>query len=83
MLVLATVEDMLIDHVDFSQAFLQGDMLEEKAFEGDVYISPPPGYGEDAKCVYCGDRDFSSWSTVGVCFQCEGFVWARGVSPHF
>ena len=26
---------------------------------------------------------FSSWSTVGVSFQCEGFVWAREVSPHF
>jgi len=26
-------------------------MLEEEGFEGDVYISPPPGYGEDAKYV--------------------------------
>ena len=52
MLALATAEDMLIDHVDISQAFLQGDMLEEEGFEGDVYISPPPGYGEDAKYVY-------------------------------
>jgi len=48
----ATAGDMLIDHVDISQAFLQGDMLEEEGFEGDVYISPPPGYGEDAKYVY-------------------------------
>jgi len=23
------------------------------------------------------------WSTVGVCFRCEGFVWAMEVSPHF
>jgi len=52
MLALATAEDMLIDHVDISQAFLQGDMLEEEGFEGAVYISPPPGYGEDAKYVY-------------------------------
>ena len=52
MLALATAEDMLIDHVDINRAFLQDDMLEEEGFEGDVYISPPPGYGEDAKYVY-------------------------------
>jgi len=40
MLALATAEDMLIDHVDINQAFLQGDMLEEDGFEGNVYISP-------------------------------------------
>ena len=41
-LALATTEDMLIDHVDISQAFLQGDLLEEEGFEGDVFISPLP-----------------------------------------
>jgi len=46
------IEDMLITHVDIIQAFLQGDMLKEECFEGDVYILPPPGYGEDAKYVY-------------------------------
>ena len=30
-----------------------------------------------------GERGFFSWSTVAICFQCEGFVWAREVSPHF
>ena len=39
-------------NVDINRAFLQDDMLEEEGFEGDVYISPPPGYGEDAKYVY-------------------------------
>jgi len=52
MLALATAEDMLIDHVVISQAFLQGDLLEEEGFEGDVFISPPPRYGKDAKYVY-------------------------------
>jgi len=52
MLALAIAEDMLIDHVDINRAFLQDDMLEEEGFEGDVYISPPPGYVEDAKYVY-------------------------------
>ena len=53
MLALATAEDMLIDHVDISQAFFQGDMLGAQVFEGNVYIPPPPGYGEDEKCVNC------------------------------
>ena len=52
MLALATAEDMLIDHVNISQAFLQGDLLEEEGFEDNLLISPPPGYGEDVKCVY-------------------------------
>jgi len=52
MLALATAKDMLIDHVDISQAFLQGDMLEEEGSEGDVFISPPPGFSGDAKYVY-------------------------------
>jgi len=52
MLALATAEDMLINHVDISQAFLQGDLFEEEGFEGDVFISPPSGYSEDAKYVY-------------------------------
>jgi len=51
MLALATAEDMLIDHVDINQALLQGDMLEEDGSEDNVYISPPPDYGEDVKYV--------------------------------
>jgi len=47
-LALATAEDMLINHVDISQAFLQGNLLKDKGFEGDVFISPPPS----AKYVY-------------------------------
>jgi len=30
-----------------------------------------------------GERGVSSWSTVGVCLQCEEFVRAKEVSPHF
>jgi len=52
MLALANAKDMLIDHVDIGQAFLQGDLLEEEGLEGDVFISPPPGYGGDAIYVY-------------------------------
>ena len=44
---------MPIDHVDtsliHSQAFC---MLVEEGFVGEVYITPPPGYGKDNKYVY-------------------------------
>ena len=30
-----------------------------------------------------GERGFSIWSVVGICFHCEGFVWAWEVSPYF
>jgi len=35
------------DHVDISQAFVQGDLLPGDGHNGKVYISPPPGYTED------------------------------------
>ena len=50
---LAPAAAMLTNHVGISQAFLQGDLLEEQGFEGDVYILPPPGYGEDPKYFCC------------------------------
>jgi len=49
MLALATAEDMYIDHVDISQAFVQGDLI-----EGDrrIFMTAPPGYDEDPAYVY-------------------------------
>jgi len=81
MLALATAEEKLIDHVDISQVFLQGDLLEEEGFEGDVFISPPPGYGEDAKFVYrlCAPllgACTSSWAwhtTMSAFMERQGF----------
>ena len=35
---------MLCDHVDISQAFVQGDLLPGDGHNGKVYISSPPGY---------------------------------------
>ena len=43
---------MLCDHVDISQAFVQGDLLPGDGHHGKVYISPPPGYTEDDGYVY-------------------------------
>ena len=44
---LATQHHMLCDHVDISQAFVQGDLLPGDGHNGKVYISPPPGYTDD------------------------------------
>jgi hypothetical protein len=49
---LATQHHMLCDHVDISQAFVQGDLLPGDGHNGKVYISPPPGYTEDDGYVY-------------------------------
>ena len=49
---LATQHNMLCDHVDISQAFVQGDLLPGDGHNGKVYISPPPGFTEDNGYVY-------------------------------
>ena len=42
MLALATQHNMFTDHVDISQAFVQGDLLTGDDHNGKVYISAPP-----------------------------------------
>ena len=42
-LALATQNNMHCDHVDISQAFVQGDLLPGDGYNGKVYISAPPG----------------------------------------
>jgi hypothetical protein len=43
---------MFTDHVDISQAFVQGDLLPGDGHNGKVYISAPPGYPEDPEIRY-------------------------------
>jgi len=43
----ATQQNMFTDHVDISQAFVQGELLPEVGHNGKVYISSPPGYDKD------------------------------------
>ena len=52
MLPLATQHNMFTDHVDISQAFVQGDLLPGDGHNGKVYISAPPGYPEDPEICY-------------------------------
>jgi hypothetical protein len=49
---LATQLDMFTDHVDISQAFVQGELLPGDGHNGNVYISSPPGYEEDSRYIY-------------------------------
>jgi len=50
---LATQQNMFTDHVDISQAFVQGELLSGDGHNGNVCISSPPGYDEDPLYVYC------------------------------
>ena len=44
---LAAQQNMFTDHVNISQAFVQGELLPGEGHDGKVYISSPPGYDED------------------------------------
>ena len=51
-LALATQNNMHCDHVDISQAFVQGDLLPGDGYNGKIYIFAPLGYDEDPNYVY-------------------------------
>jgi len=44
---LATQQNMFTDHVDISQAFVQGELLPRDGHNGKVHIFSPPGYDEE------------------------------------
>ncbi len=52
LLAIATQHNMHTDHVDISQAFTQGELLQGDGQNGKVYISAPPGYREDPDYCY-------------------------------
>jgi len=49
---LATQQNMFTDHVDFSQTFVQGELLPGDGHNGKVYFFSTPGYDEDPLYVY-------------------------------
>jgi len=49
---LATQQNMFMDHINISQAFVQGELLPGDGHNGKVYISSPPGYDEHPLYVY-------------------------------
>ena len=49
---LVTQLDMFTDHVDISQAFVEGELLPGDGHNGNVYISSPSGYDEDSRYIY-------------------------------
>jgi len=50
---LATQQNKFKDHVDISQAFVQGELPPGDGHDGKVYISSPRGYDEDPLYVFC------------------------------
>ena len=49
---LAAANDMEMDQIDISQAFLQGDLLPGDGRRGRVFIAPPPGHPEEEGIVW-------------------------------
>ena len=49
---LATQQHMFMDHINFTQAFVQGELLPGDGHSGKVHISSPPGYDENPLDVY-------------------------------
>jgi len=43
---------MFTDHVDISQALVQGELLPGDCHNGNVCISPPLGYEEHSRYIY-------------------------------
>ena len=56
---LATQLDMFTDHVNISQAFIQGELLPGDGHNGNVYISSPPGCDEDSRYIYRPSSHFT------------------------
>ena len=52
LLVITTQRNMYTDHVDISQAFTQGELLDGDGQNGKVYISSPPDYVEGNEYCY-------------------------------
>ena len=66
---------MFTDHVDFSHAFVQGELLPGDGDNGKVYISSPPGYDKDPlyvyhllKPLYCMPSANRAWHTTMSAF---------------
>ena len=49
---LAAANDMKMDQIDISQAFLQGDLLPGDGRRGRVFIAPPPGHPEEEGIIW-------------------------------
>jgi len=78
----ATQQNMFMDHVDISQAFVQAELLPGDGHNDQFYISSPPGYEEDPlyvhrlpKPLYSLPSAARAWHTTMSAFLTkEGFA---------
>jgi hypothetical protein len=61
---IATQHNMHTDHVDVSQAFTQGELLDGDGQNGKVYISTPSTYPEDPSYCYLLKRALYNMSSA-------------------
>ena len=87
---LATQLDMFTDHVDISQAFVQGELLPWDSHNGNVYISSPPGYEEDSrytfrllKPLYGMPSAARAWHTTNQRFSGKRRLRKRGFRKEY
>jgi hypothetical protein len=80
-LALATQNNMHCDHVDISQAFVQGDLLPGDEHNGKVYISAPPGFEEDPNYVYLLRRPLYGMPSAARASHYERVFQKSGMHP--
>jgi len=74
---LAAANDMEMDQVDISQAFIQGDLLPGDGRRGRVFIAPPPGYPEDDHIVWQLQKPLYGMPQSARCWHLTMSKWLR------
>ena len=79
---LAAANDMEMDQVDISQAFIQGDLLPGDGRRGRVFIAPPPGYPEDDDIVWQLQKPLYGMPQSARCWHLTMSKWLRKQGFH-
>lgn len=79
MLAIATEKSMLLEHVDISQCFVQGDLIPDDEV---MYMYPPPGYDEDPKYVYKLNRPLYGSPSSSRAWHITLSKWMREKGFH-
>jgi hypothetical protein len=79
---LAAANDMEMDQVDISQAFIQGDLLPGDGRRGRVFIAPPPGYPEEENIVWQLMRPLYGMPQSARCWHLTMSKWLKDEGFH-
>ena len=79
---LAAANDMEMDQVDISQAFIQGDLLPGDGRRGRVFIAPPPGYPEEENIVWLLKKPLYGMPQSARCWHLTMSKWLKDEGFH-